>query len=201
MHAKIILVFVSLLTFALFAGMIQNQVVSAQDSGEEKPETLEDQCAKTQENDLDALLCEAVLELQIKVADLEAETGVQEVEEEAAEEEIGEEIAEEDVMDETPAEEQVGSPLAQMMSGVNPDEIQCDSWHVLVFKASNSHPACVNESSFSVLISRGWLASYDPTLDLVTEEQTDDGTETVTEETQGKNYTADLSEEINMGAN
>ncbi len=209
MRAKII-VFALLSIFAFLTNTLY-QNVSAEDDVEQA-ETLEDKCAKTEGTDLDALLCKAVLELQKKVADLEARTvippEVKEVIEKPDEQVI------EEAMTETP-EESLDSPLTQLASGVNPDEIQCGQSQVLIFKASNSRPTCVEESSFDALISRGWLAFYDPTLytameetisvgpqdDAVTEEETVDEDEAEPGETEGKDYTADLGESLDMGAN
>ena len=88
--------------------------------------------------------------------------------EEMTEEETGEEMPEaameeetmEDAMEE---EEDVDSPLEQLIAGVDPHETQCKSGQKLVFKASNWRPVCVNESSFDVLVLRGWVASHEPT--------------------------------------
>jgi hypothetical protein len=140
-------------------------VALAEDGNGTKPATLEDECAKKEGNDLDALLCRAVLELQIKVTDLEARmTDTQVVKEEIPEEELGEEIAQEEVED-TTQEGLADSPLRQMVSGVDPHEITCKTGQVLVFKASNWRPSCINESNFDALLARGWIASHDPTHD------------------------------------
>jgi hypothetical protein len=209
LQAKIALVFALSIFVFLTNTLYQN--VSAEDDVEQA-ETLEDKCAKTEGTDLDALLCKAVLELQKKVADLEAKTvippEVKEVIEKPDEQVIEEE------MSETP-EEPLDSPLMQLASGVNPDEIQCGQSQVLIFKASNSRPTCVEESRFDVLISRGWLAFYDPTLytamgeaisaepqdDTVTDEETVDEDETEPGETQGKDYSVDLGESLDLGTN
>lgn len=210
MRAKII-VFMLLSIFVLLANVLY-QSVSAEDDVEQA-ETLEDKCAKTEGGDLDALLCMAVLELQKKVADLEARTTIPPEVKEVAEKPDGQVV--EEAMAETP-EEPMDSPLMQLVSGVNPDEIQCGQSHVLIFKPSNSRPTCVEESSFGALIGRGWLAFYDPALyaameetvsgepqdDIFTEEEImGEDEEAEPGETQGKNYTADLSESIEMGAN
>lgn len=197
--------------FALFTSVLPHQNVFAE---VDETDTLEGECAKIEGNDLDALLCGAVLELQAKVADLEAKTAIPPEANEVSKE-LDEQVAEE-VMEETP-QEPMASPLIQLVTGVNPDEIQCGSSRVLIFKASNSRPACVEESSFSILIGRGWLAIYDPTLDIATEEteETEPLDDAAAEEetimngeaevesgkTQGNNYTADLSESMEMGAN
>jgi hypothetical protein len=59
------------------------------------------------------------------------------------------------------------------MSGIDPHEIQCREGQVLVFKASNWRPSCVNESSLEILSARGWVASHDPTHEDLTKMQDD----------------------------
>lgn len=77
-------------------------------------------------------------------------------------EQIMEEVMDDTVMEDTMMEEPIASPLKQMAMGVDPHEIQCDSGQKLVFKSSNWRPACVNESSFDILLERGWVSSHDP---------------------------------------
>ncbi|HXW01863.1 MAG TPA: hypothetical protein VD828_00635, partial [Candidatus Nitrosotenuis sp.] len=77
-------------------------------------------------------------------------------------EQVMEEVMDDTVMEDTMMEEPVASPLKQMAMGVDPHEIQCDSGQKLVFKSSNWRPACVNESSFDILLERGWVSSHDP---------------------------------------
>jgi hypothetical protein len=151
-------------------------------------------------------------------------------EEDTMEEEAMEDTMEEEAMEDTMEEEameDVDSPLEQMVSGVDPHEIQCKSGQTLVFKASNWRPACVNESSFDILVLRGWVASHDPShedltkmqddymaahpqeMEEETEEEVEEEVEEQTEETleeeaegetQPQNYTANLSEKINVSA-
>ncbi|MGI0004113.1 MAG: hypothetical protein ACREAX_02320, partial [Candidatus Nitrosotenuis sp.] len=98
------------------------------------------------------------------------EETAEETPEEASEMEDTMEEGAEETMEETSEEmettmeeaEDVDSPLEQMTSGVEPHEIQCKTGQVLVFKASNWRPACVNESSLDILSSRGWVADHDP---------------------------------------
>ncbi len=88
--------------------------------------------------------------------------------EDTMEDEMMEDTMEDEMMEDTMEEEMmevVDSPLAQMVSGVEPHEIQCKTGQTLVFKASNWRPACVNESSLDVLSLRGWVANHDPTHD------------------------------------
>jgi YVTN family beta-propeller protein len=54
------------------------------------------------------------------------------------------------------------SPLKQFSSGVDPQNITCKDGLSLVFKKSNSQPACVNHSSIQKLIERGWAANLTP---------------------------------------
>jgi hypothetical protein len=48
------------------------------------------------------------------------------------------------------------SPLKQFFSGINSQDIKCKEVLSLVFKNSNSHPACVKPSNIQKLIERGW---------------------------------------------
>lgn len=117
------------------------------------------------------------------------------------------------------------SPLQQIVMGVDPHNIQCDSGKKLVFKASNWRPACVDESSFGILLSRGWIASNEPSSndlmkmvdDYMTvhpemKKETQDEvkvkegmsiegkTNTGSENQTSQNYTVDLRESMEMGA-
>lgn len=128
-------------------------------------------------------------------------------------------------------EERIASPRQQLMSGTDPHEIQCADGMQLVFKATNFHPACVKESSYQVLLQRGWVSAHNPSheelsgmiADLpvpeeTTEETSDEETdeEIVIEEdmdieedsTTGngtevtpQSHTIELSESMEMGAN
>lgn len=53
------------------------------------------------------------------------------------------------------------SPRKQMKMGIGAHEIQCKSGYSLVFKITNSSPACVKSSSVDRLIEIGWAASPD----------------------------------------
>ena len=163
------------------------------------------------------------------------ETEDETMEEEAIDDETTEEDAMEDVEDEvmedTMMEDDVDSPRQQLMTGTDPHEIQCGSGLILVFKASNFHPACVKETSYNVLLQRGWVSDHDPTheeltgmmealpKDEVMEETEDDAMEEgeieleeeidVEEDTTAGNgteptpqsHTVELSESMEMGAN
>ncbi len=63
---------------------------------------------------------------------------------------------------ETMADEPM-APLKQLMSGVDPHEVQCKTGQKLVFKASNFRPVCIKESSYDVLLAWGWVSDHDPT--------------------------------------
>ena len=52
--------------------------------------------------------------------------------------------------------EYVSSPVQQFKSGVVPDDIQCKSDFMLIFKARDGTPACVKPSSVSRLVEIGW---------------------------------------------
>ncbi|HWP78869.1 MAG TPA: hypothetical protein VNL34_04380 [Candidatus Nitrosotenuis sp.] len=135
-------------------------------------------------------------------------------------EDLADDAMMEDTMDDT-----IVSPLRQLMTGTDPHEIQCKTGQHLVFKASNWRPACINESSLDILMSRGWISSHDPSHedlmkmmegipkleekempeddsveieeDVVVEEETIPGNET---EAEPQNYTIELRESMDMGA-
>lgn len=128
-------------------------------------------------------------------------------------------------------EERIASPRQQLMSGTDPHEIQCADGMQLVFKATNFHPACVKESSYQVLLQRGWVSAHDPsheelagmiaelpipeeTTEEVSEEETVEEIEIeeavdIEEESSTGNgtevtpqsHTIELSESMEMGAN
>lgn len=132
--------------------------------------------------------------------------------EEAMEEELDEELADEEAMDDATDEEladdmevtmmedddeeeqdDVDSPREQLMSGIDPHEIQCGAGLKLVFKASNFQPSCIKESSYEVLLQRGWASAHDPTHEELTammdklkpaEDEMDDAEDDVMEETE-----------------
>ncbi len=55
------------------------------------------------------------------------------------------------------SEEQIAmSPLKQMDSGVNAEDVVCKDGLELIIKASNGSAACVKPSTALVLIQRGW---------------------------------------------
>ncbi|MFN3655418.1 MAG: hypothetical protein ACK4TO_08880, partial [Candidatus Nitrosotenuis sp.] len=67
-----------------------------------------------------------------------------------------------DAMMEDTVDDTIASPLRQLMAGTDPHEIRCKTGQHLVFKASNWRPACINESSLDILMSRGWVSNHDP---------------------------------------
>ena len=123
----------------------------------------------------------------------------------------------------------VASPLQQLKSGTDPHEIQCGDGMKLVFKASNFRPSCIKESSYDILSQRGWVSAHDPSHEelagMVESIPKDEVMEETPEETEEEieleeeveveesassgngteptpqNYTIELSESMEMGAN
>ena len=156
------------------------------------------------------------------------ETEGEVMEDESVEEGAMEDDAEvmEDEMEATMMEDDVDSPRQQLMSGTDPHEIACGTGLQLVFKATNFHPACVKESSYQVLLQRGWVSDHDPSheelagliaglpvpeettgetpeeveieegIDIEEESATGNGTEVTPQ-----SHTIELSESMEMGAN
>jgi hypothetical protein len=112
------------------------------------------------------------------------------------------------------------SSLKQLRMGVDPHDIECRVGQMLVFKASNWQPACINTSSYQALHERNWIADHDPShADLmgmkeeylsknppvikeepkVPEQPEEPVVENATDN-EPKNYTIELREEMNMGA-
>jgi hypothetical protein len=139
-----------------------------------------------------------------------------------------EEMPEDEVMDDTMETTmmEVASPLQQLKSGTDPHEVQCGDGMKFVFKASNFRPSCIKESSYEVLLQRGWVSTHDPShedlmgmmegipSDEVMEEETEDDVtleeemEVEGETTSGngteptpQSYKIELSEAMDMGAN
>jgi hypothetical protein len=88
------------------------------------------------------------------------ETGTEVMEDDTVGDDVTEEVMEDEM--ETTMMEKITSPRQQLMSGTDPHEIQCADGMQLVFKASNFHPACIKESSYQVLLQRGWVSEHDP---------------------------------------
>lgn len=158
---------------------------------------------------------------------------------EAMDEPTAEELADDSMMDETADETMedtmveeetvISTPLQQLLGGTDPHEIECGEGLQLVFKATTFRPACVKESSYQILLQRGWASSHDPTHEELTamvgslpvqetEETTDEPTHeevnieeevNVEEESSTGNgteptpqsYSIDLAESMEMGAN
>jgi hypothetical protein len=154
----------------------------------------------------------------------ETDEAMEDTMEEMPEDEVMEDEME-DAMEATMMEE-IASPLQQLKSGTDPHEIQCGDGMQLVFKASNFRPACIKESSHDVLVQRGWVSDHDPSheelagmvesipKDEVMEEETEgeieleeeievegDSTPTNGTEATPQNYTIELAESMEMGAN
>ena len=141
-----------------------------------------------------------------------------------AQETSDEEMMEDKMMEDEMMEKQVVSPLKQMVMGIDPHEIQCNAGQMLVFKSSNWRPACINESSFGILLERGWVSSHDPSHEDLKKmmedymmshpEMTDDAdeieieedvmlegeTDTGGNETETQSHTIELREDMEMGA-
>jgi hypothetical protein len=145
-----------------------------------------------------------VLELQAKIASGEAEKEqtVSDDKETAGDDVI--EKTEDAVPEASDAMEEVtpvmaaDTPLKQMMFGVDPHEIQCKDGQVLVFKASNWRPSCVNESSFDVLSARGWVTSHDPTHEDLAKMQDDYMAKHASEEETKDKSQIEIEEEVSM---
>ena len=107
-----------------------------------------------------------VPEEEIAEEEVSEETDGEVMQDEAVEEDTMEDDAEvmDDEMETTMMEEEepILSPRQQLMSGTDPHEIVCGADLQLVFKATNFHPACVKESSYQVLLQRGWISDHDP---------------------------------------
>src|SRR5574338_146405 len=124
----------------------------------------------------------------------------------------------------------IQSPLQQLIGGTDPYTIQCGEGLQLVYKASTFRPACVKDSTYQVLLQRGWasagvpsddelmgmvsnLPKPEPTNDTTTEENSGevnieegvnvDGQSTTGNDTNPnpQSYTVNLSESMEMGAN
>lgn len=173
-------------------------------------------------------------EEEITEEEVSEETEGEVMQDEAVDEDAMEDDAEvmEDEMEATmmDEEEPILSPRQQLMSGTDPHEIVCGADLQLVFKATNFHPACVKESSYQVLLQRGWVSDHDPSHEELsgmiaelpvpeetTEETSDDAVEEIEieedididEESSTGNgteitpqsHTIELSESMEMGAN
>ena len=63
---------------------------------------------------------------------------------------------EDEMMEDEMIEDEMMSPLKQMKSGVEPEDVVCDEGLVLMQKSSDGSAACVKESSSAKLVARGW---------------------------------------------
>jgi hypothetical protein len=122
-----------------------------------------------------------------------ADDAMEDTSEEDVMEDTSDDTMEEDVTEEDTAQdpdEYLASPLQQLKSGTDPHEIQCNTGLKLVFKATNYHPACIKESSYEVLLQRGWVSEHNPSHedlmgmmeDMSTDETTDDTAKDTMEE-------------------
>lgn len=146
------------------------------------------------------------------------------LEDETIGDEMKNEMMEDEMMEDEmmEMEDSVGPPLKQIAKGTDPHEIQCMDDQQLVFKASNSRPACINESSFGILLERGWVAVEEPSdedlMNMVNEymaklpkepiedeieieeDVTMEGETSTGNETETQSYTVELREDMEMGA-
>ena len=60
-------------------------------------------------------------------------------------------------------ETDVDSPREQLMKGVDPHQIQCDTGLKMAFRANTFQPVCLKEATYQILSQRGWVSSVDPT--------------------------------------
>ena len=142
-----------------------------------------------------------------------SETTDETTDEEAMDEPTAEELADDSMMDETADETMedtmveeetvISTPLQQLLGGTDPHEIECGEGLQLVFKATTFRPACVKESSYQILLQRGWASSHDPTheeltamVDSLPVQETEDTTDETTDET--TNEEVNIEEDINV---
>jgi len=52
-------------------------------------------------------------------------------------------------------------PKKQIMHGIPPEAVRCNSGLKLIFKASDNQPACVKITSVDKLVQRGWAITQD----------------------------------------
>lgn len=135
-----------------------------------------------------------------------ADDAMEDTSEEDIMQDTSDDTMEEDVPEEDAAQDQgeyLTSPLQQLKSGTDPHEIQCEMGLKLVFKATNYHPACIKESSYQVLLQRGWVSEHDPSHeelmgmmeDMSTDETTDDTAEDTTGDTAEDTMEKDTSDD------
>src|SRR5574338_1487614 len=88
----------------------------------------------------------------------------------------------------------IQSPLQKLIGGTDPHAIQCGEGLQLAYKASTFRPACVKDSTYQVLLQRGWASagvpSDDQLMGMVSElpkpQPTTDDTNDTTEENSGE---------------
>jgi hypothetical protein len=57
----------------------------------------------------------------------------------------------------------LSSPLKQFNSGINPNDVKCNSGFQLIIKAKDGSPACVTPQTAQKLVERGWAKSISQT--------------------------------------
>jgi len=55
---------------------------------------------------------------------------------------------------------EIESPLQQMKSGVEPNEVVCNEWVKLFMKNSNGKAVCLTKSTGEILLQRGWADNF-----------------------------------------
>ncbi len=197
---KLALLFLLAITASMMFSL--NAVVFAQESTETPDETMTDEEIVDETTDEEAMADEEMTD----------EAMDEPTDEELADDSMMEETTDE-TMEDTMVEEEtvVSTPLQQLMSGTDPHEIACGEGLQLVFKATTFRPACVKESSYQILLQRGWASSHDPTHEELTamvdslpvqeaEDTTDETTDEMTDETTDEttNEEVNMEEEVNV---
>lgn len=193
---KLALLFLLAITASMMFSL--NTVVFAQESTETPGD------AMTDEEIVDETTDEEVTDDEAMADDAMDDT----TDEEMADDTMVEETTDE-TMEDTMVEEEtyVSTPLQQLMGGTDPHEIACGEGLQLVFKATNFRPACVKESSYQILLQRGWASSHDPTheelmgmVESLPVQETEDTTDETTDETADEptNEEVNMEEEVNV---
>ncbi|NDB50772.1 MAG: hypothetical protein EB161_01165 [Nitrosopumilaceae archaeon] len=68
-----------------------------------------------------------------------------------------------DESEENYAETDVDSPREQLVKGVDPHQIQCDTGLKMAFRANTFQPVCLKDATYQILSQRGWVSSVEPT--------------------------------------
>ncbi|MBI5698270.1 MAG: hypothetical protein HZC29_07310, partial [Thaumarchaeota archaeon] len=186
---KLALLFLLAITASM---MFSLNVISAQESTETPDDTM------TDEEIVDETTGEEVTDEE---AMADEEMTDEAMDEEMADDTMVEETTDETMEDTMEEETYAATPLQQLMGGTDPHEIECGEGLQLVFKATNFRPACVKESSYQILLQRGWASSHDPTheeltamVDSLPVQETEDTTDETTDESMDET----TNEEVNI---